>query len=76
MSDSNDDAIFIRQEHHIKVDMSKVYLTLLQDEDEDVNVTHINETEMSADSDTSSKYFPLYNYNKKALVFKDIWFIA
>ena len=60
MSDSDNDVIFIREEYHVKVDMSKVDLTLLQDEDEEVNVTHISETEMSADSDTSSKYFFLY----------------
>ena len=57
MSDSDDDVIFIREEYHAKVDMSKVDLILLQDEDEEVSVTHISETEMSADSDTSSKYF-------------------
>ena len=57
MSDSDDEVIFIREKHHVKVDMSKVDLTLLQDEHEEVNVTHISETEMSADSDTSSNYF-------------------
>ena len=46
MSDSDGDAIFIREEHHVKVDMSKIDLTLLQDED--VNVTHISKTEMLA----------------------------
>ena len=76
MSDSDDDVIFIREEHHVKVVISKVNLTQLQDENEEDNVTHISETEMSPDSDTSSNYFPLYNYNKKALVFKDIWYIA
>ena len=39
MSDSDHDTIFIREEHHVKVSISKVDLTLLQDED--VNVTHI-----------------------------------
>ena len=57
MSDSNDDVIFIREEHHVKVDISKVDLTPLQDGDEEDNVTHISKTEMSPDSDTSSKYF-------------------
>ena len=57
MSNSDDDIIFIREEHHVKVDISKVDLTPLQDEDEEDNATHISKTEMSPDSDTSSKYF-------------------
>ena len=57
ISDSDDDVIFIREEHHVKVDISKVNLTQLQDENVEDNVTHISETEMSPDSDTSSKYF-------------------
>ena len=57
MSDSDEYVILIRKVHHVKVDISKVNLTQLQDENEEDNVTHISETEMSPDSDTSSKYF-------------------